>query len=263
MSCPLFVFDGTPRRLTLLPPSRRLYALPQFSDHYRAADPGKIPDCRVDTGLPIFDQGPHSSCGGFTAGEVTMALHALRGGEFLRLSCTYPYAKANHGVDEGVDLGELVLGMKRWGTPPLDYFPESALFDGQGSPEADARAARFRWANPVQLANFTEAADWVSHGGLVVCGVAVCANFTAVDADGVVPAPAGQLLGYHALMRDEVWRDRRGNLTLGGPNHWGTSYGVAGRMRLGAEHFGTGMPLFGVRELVPDPLSDAPAARAA
>lgn len=256
---PRVVFDGVERGLAVLDPYS-CCLLPEWREYFELSAAGEIQPNLIDYDQAIKDQGQHNACGGYSSSYLVETSHLIRtGGEdFVSLSPTYLYSKCNGGQDNGVVLSDLLEAGKKFGCAPVAYFPESALFVGQGSPEADRQAARFRLEEAYVLRTAAELLAAIARDMPCLMGVQVGSGFVSgqIDAEGISP-DLTDVVGGHALKVDEIYVSPRRGVCVGGPNSWGPRFGRNGRYRLPvASYLARRVDAFAVSSLIPDTAVD-------
>lgn len=268
---PYIVFDGLKRYLPFLPdagPELASFKLgmpmwhqfrPQVQPH-APVDTAKLNWGRIEFDPAIADQGQTEACGGYSAHYAAEILEWVRSGTVAGLSPTYLWSKCNRGNNQGVMLSDILAAGVKFGVAPLADFPATAWYEGQGSPQADAHAARYRWESGHVLQGAAQVLDALSHRRVVVIGVQVGQNLAAVDGDGVSPPPQ-QIVGGHALCCKELFSSAKYGPCVGGPQSWGPNFGIAGKFRLPVSGYldQPGLSAYALDSLAPDPLVDGPA----
>src|SRR5262245_7556711 len=82
---------------------------------------------RMQTAIPILDQGSHGSCVGYANATAMMKARDLSGHTFVELSGDSLYAQINHGRDMGSDPGDAIKALEETGICPSEYVPDGQI----------------------------------------------------------------------------------------------------------------------------------------
>lgn len=207
------------------PPDERDYPLSKAVAY--AAAP--ISDICVSWEPSPVNQGDKGVCAAVTLAGIIEAQEFKQRGVDTLMSIMYLYGNRPEGTyqGEGMVPRELLQTATRFGTPRrvllsdiADYPTSKAAItpalDGEGIPN--------RIRGYVRLSSLQDVYDYLRLYDLpVFLGVMVYDSFMQTGADGMVPAPAGNLLGGHAMRCVGI---RHGRVIV--QNSWGTDWGAAG-----------------------------------
>lgn len=183
---------------------------------------------------PVRDQGMLGACTGFA---VTAAMELLRRTDaddhstiysplFAYLHARIADGEAYREIDAGAYIRDAIKVVANIGVPPESRWK----YDINRFAETPTRAAQDdarRWkAGPYyRCGGLSDVKRAISMGHPVVGGFSVFANVGGADRTGLIPMPAGTLLGGHAVCFmgfDDV------NQVLEFKNSWGPKWGDAG-----------------------------------
>ena len=185
--------------------------------------------------------GVHNCTGQASASAATKA-RVISGQPLEDLSAHFVYGLINGGRDEGAVISDALVALKTYGIAPERVMPRGAMFRNQFPKEAFVEAKKNVIAEAYKLNSFDELCTALTLGFLVVSGILVDRDFGDLDGEGIAPV-AKMPIGGHALAQDELhYSARRQEWCPGGPNSWGTRFGMNGRYRLVEAHWQRRMP---------------------
>ena len=253
---PAIDFDGCPRLLAKLPPTRGRGGLRSFVEAVGTAPES---EWRPLDWRPLFtpnwilDQKSHGSCVGFSSAGALSKARALAGETFQRLSGSFVYAHINGGQDQGAIITD-ALGVLRDRGTCLDLeMPWDRIYKSQIPPSAYETAKRFRAFELYTADTWLEIGSAVQLGFVPIFAVMVGGSFMDLDSEGVAGFDNGP--GNHAVHADGMVRLPRAGWALDMPNSWGTSFGQSGRCYLTRRHVeGVQQDCYVIRAIAFDPL---------
>lgn len=156
---------------------------------------------------PVKYQAQLGACVGFTTAALAECFNYKELGNVLDLSEQFIYGESKKidGVpeEEGTYIRAALTVLKNLGICEESYFP----YEGKYPPSNALKAGAFENAKEYKIASYARVLlDELSmktalfQNGPVAIGVNVYENFMSVGADGIVPYPAGRLLGGHAIL---------------------------------------------------------------
>lgn len=231
---------GEYRKLACLPPEPMLLSAAQrYGDSYPIITIDQLEDRDYEFyGSPKRNQKSHGSCAGHAG--VTSLDTALRmiGYTPPLLSCTFPYALANGGQDNGSSLSVILQVLQKYGTCTEAMFNVDMIYQNQISQQAFAAAKQFEAVQAFLCRSFSELCSAIHLGYPVSLGIMVGDNFGQLDAEGVCPLPQ-RVLGGHALCGMGLKKSKRtGEPLIKFQNSWTPQWGLNGCAYLREAHFG-------------------------
>lgn len=128
--------------------------------------------------------------------------------------------------DAGACLADEMQTLTNYGVCPESAMPYTQDPAEPVTPLADTAAYMWRVPHPVRIAcDPTSVKGQLSQGCAVAFGMSVFQSFETIGADGMVPAPSGNLLGGHAMLA-VGYDDAKGCVLV--RNSWGPEWALAG-----------------------------------
>jgi hypothetical protein len=274
-------WDGQQHRVLAALPGRAAYAA--LAPWHESAREPILPrslwrECSLRSYTsPVLDQGSTSSCVGHATAAAFRRAWSLSGQQDYPFSPYYCYGLVDHDQDAGAIVGDAVDAISRWGVAydgplsdgdlPHAYIKQTQLM---GLAAVLAKASRFRPQISWHLQPGASVFDQVSSAIQAFCptvfGVMIYRNFSQLAPDGGVPAPAGNLLGGHALHGCGLRYNRRlSKWEIETQNSWSEKWGLGGICYLGEEYFTGQVDAFAIGAVAEDPagVQGWPDARAA
>lgn len=218
---------GYPLGLVPSPPDERDYRYPAYAATL-ALD--ELPEDYWQ-GLPwpeALNQGPVESCVSYSGTVLRELQEAAEIGRDTKFSRQFSYAyRPNRYFHQGPGMipREYFATLRDHGVPPEAFWPGMVEKGSEVQPAPFApvlEAARPHRIGSYVAVNFGDLREAKSacfvRGGAMI-GVPVYQNFVP-DSDGVIPMPAGNLRGYHAMLALR-WLQKRWIV----PNSWGPEWG--------------------------------------
>jgi hypothetical protein len=174
----------------------------------------------------VKDQDGIGACNCFDTCSIVEIVRAMQGLPHVELSPGYLYGNINGGVDEGSTLEDAMHWMMEHGTCSVSTVP---ALDWKSRPEAAAgEAQKYRVLEVLVCPTFDHMASALQSGFVVSSGLLWYNNYNP-DGDGWLPQRGRGQAGGHAVARTSLVQ-KGGVWGLGGPNSWGTVWGVQGFM---------------------------------
>ena len=205
------------------PPDPRDYPLSKI------AEPGPLPKAvRMDGFVvKVLNQGGCGSCVGKATNGIVSAGHK----QALSSLYIYTRCKQEDGIPttEGTFPRVALKVVHQEGACPEDVLPYAKLQECLSFPAItqlmkDA-AAPYKVKGYARLWSLGEIKQALAGGKMVLGGILVTDSFAYWDGQGVIPVPAGHILGGHAIAICGYDDERK---ALRGINSWGTGWGDKG-----------------------------------
>jgi hypothetical protein len=147
----------------------------------------------------IHDQGQLGSCNAHAATAALELVRAVTNHHPVPISAGCLYGQICGGEDRGSTLAHALAALLDVGTTATTDIPDDTWHQKLWPVGWRDTARRFRITEVFDCPTFDHIATACLHAWPVDIGIPVCANF-APDAQGVIPAPTGQIRGWHAMM---------------------------------------------------------------
>lgn len=175
------------------------------------------------------NQGNYGVCVAATLAGVLEAIEHKQRGVYVQTSIKFIYGnrKEDDFQSEGMIPREALQMASRFGSPRVSLLPGISDYPTSKSaitPELDGEGLPFRIRGYVALRTLQDISDYMSIYDLpVVFGMSVTDTFMDIPTTGMIPAPAGDVLGGHCMKGIGIIN---GRLVL--QNHWGNTWGDNG-----------------------------------
>jgi hypothetical protein len=207
----------------------KAFALPNFGASFDVIPERDWIETSVDDWaqkIPVWNQGQHGACVGHGSATAFTFAWLISGQAYHEFSPTSIYARINGGRDQGAQVGDGLLCLKKYGAALMSQFGEDKIWEQQLTADVRKTATRFRVVEAYKINDWTEMGTALMKGFMVVSGLAVGDNFSNLDRNGVAPLP-DRVTGGHCLAHYGL-RQVGGTFVAKTRNSWGMSWGVGG-----------------------------------
>ena len=186
-------------------------------------------DFRPDL-MPVRDQG-EEDCFGFAGGSLAEHFHKLK--EYLSvayLDWRVRLAECSFGQNVGADIADVLAVLNSWGCPLESMLPYKGDPTEAGNPALDVAAAAYRLPPPaaVDCSDVHGVQQVLCAGKTIELALECYESYEDTGPDGIVPPPAGGLLGGHANLLCGWRLNAQGQVEVISRNSWGESFGDHG-----------------------------------
>lgn len=183
---------------------------------------------------PVQNQGSVGQCNAEAAVGCLHTQRRIQGLKAVELSAGDLYHRINGGVDGGSLLEHGMRELQSRGVGTAATCGGTIWYRGwKGAP--DSERAKYKALEVWIAPSFAHMMSGALLGFTGVSGIMWYSNYSALDADGWLPRPAGGA-GGHAIemLICPTYRERGGSVefALGHQNSWGSRWGRKGRMYL-------------------------------
>jgi C1A family cysteine protease len=149
---------------------------------------------------PVRDQGPEGSVVGFVIAAVMEHLILKKTARKIQLSARAIYNLAKKSPqDTGAMLADGVAVVQREGAVLEQVWPYKPGDFGKKPPAKFGKAERFKVAKAFQIEDQRKIREALCAYGPLAAGIVVHSSFWKTGKTGVVPKPAGGIIGGHAI----------------------------------------------------------------
>ena len=129
--------------------------------------------------------------------------------------------------DDGAQMRDIGKALLNYGVCEESYFPYVVSnYANAPSPEAVANAEKYKISGYYALTTLEQIRQTIFQSQKpVLAGIEVYENFRNIPANGMMPMPSGQLLGYHAILICGYSDEGKYLICR---NSWGSGFGLKG-----------------------------------
>jgi C1A family cysteine protease len=200
--------------------------------------------------IPYLDQGQQGSCTGHGVSTTFMFDQVQQGLPVVIPSREFVYynARVTEGTqtqDSGAQVRDAFAVGINLGVPPDSDFPYNDKVYAVRPPQKAYNDALQQKALQYQATRYGSLRATIASGYPFVFGFTVYENFYNIGSDGVMPMPAGQVVGGHCVVAFAYNSGNKGSTTpvrhFRIRNSWGTSWGYGGDFFMPYEYFDQGL----------------------
>lgn len=200
--------------------------------------------------IPYLNQANQGSCTGHGTATLTMWDQVKQGLPVVIPSREFIYynARVTEGTqlqDSGAQVRDAFGVLIDLGVPPDSDFPYNDKVYAVRPPQRAYDDAKKQMALQYQAVKYGQLRATIASGYPFVFGFTVYENFYNIGSDGIMPMPAGQVVGGHCAV---AFAFNSGNKNSTTPrrhfrirNSWGTDWGYGGDFFMPYEYFDKGL----------------------